>query len=76
MVSELIMAALPRQRIHFTQTFAGPLIIFNGLRQVVDVKAWIMVFVCFVTRVVHLEGVEDLSSKAFIASLRRFMSRR
>lgn len=28
------------------------------------------------TRAIHLEVVEDLTSKAFIAALRRFMSRR
>lgn len=35
-------------------------------------KAWIAVFICFSTRAVYLEAVEDLSSQAFLASLRRF----
>lgn len=81
--TEPMMAALPRQRVQCTRPFtvtgvdfAGPLTIRSGLRRVVGVKAWIAVFVCFVTRAIHLEVVEDLTSKAFIASLRRFMSRR
>lgn len=40
------------------------------------IKAWISLFVCFTTRAVHLEVVEDLTSNAFVAALRRFMSRR
>lgn len=81
--SEPIMAPLPRQRVQHTRPFsvtgvdfAGPLMIRSGIRRVVGIKAWIAVFVCFVTRAIHLEVVEDLTSKAFIAALRRFMSRR
>lgn len=77
------MAPLPKQRVQGTYPFAvtgvdfaGPLIIRSGVRRVVGIKAWIAVFVCFVTRAIHLETVEDLTSKAFIAALRRFMSRR
>jgi len=82
-IVEPIMAPLPRKRVQcarpFSVTgvdFAGPLIIRSGIRRVVGIKAWIAVFVCFVTRAIHLEIVEDLTSKSFIASLRRFMSRR
>lgn len=81
--TEPIMAALPRQRVQCTMPFAitgvdfaGPLMIRSGVRRVVNIKAWIAVFVCFVTRAIHLEAVEDLTSNAFIASLRRFISRR
>ncbi|XP_060862525.1 uncharacterized protein LOC132939397 [Metopolophium dirhodum] len=81
--SEPIMAALPRKRVQcmrpFSVTgvdFAGPLMIRSGIRRVVSIKAWIAVFVCFVTQAVHLEVVEDLTSKAFIAALRWFMPRR
>jgi len=81
--TEPMMAALPRQRVQCARPFtvvgvdfAGPLIIRSGLRRVLGVKAWIAVVVCFVTRAIHLEVVEDMTSKAFIASLRRFMSRR
>ncbi|XP_050431415.1 uncharacterized protein LOC126839984 [Adelges cooleyi] len=78
-----IMAPLPRDRVQCSRPFAisgvdfaGPLIIRSGVRRVSGRKAWIAVYVCFSTRAVHLEPVEDLTSSAFIASLRRFMARR
>ncbi|XP_050425489.1 uncharacterized protein LOC126836303 [Adelges cooleyi] len=77
------MAPLPRDRVQCSRPFAisgvdfaGPLIIRSGVRRVSGRKAWIAVYVCFSTRAVHLEPVEDLTSSAFIASLRRFMARR
>lgn len=80
---EPIMAPLPRQRVQcarpFTVTgvdFAGPLLIRSGIRGKPCKKAWIAIFVCFATRAVHIEAVEDLTSSAFIATLRRFISRR
>lgn len=78
-----LMAPLPKNRVQcsrpFTITgvdFAGPIMIRSGIRRVSAAKAWIAVFVCFSTRAIHLEAVEDLTSAAFIACLRRFMSRR
>ncbi|XP_011644659.1 uncharacterized protein LOC105429446, partial [Pogonomyrmex barbatus] len=35
-----------------------------------------MLFVCFSTKAVHLEAVSELTSSAFLAALRRFVSRR
>ncbi|XP_060861782.1 uncharacterized protein LOC132938783 [Metopolophium dirhodum] len=78
-----IMAPLPKERVQcsrpFTYTgvdFAGPLIIRSGIRGRSGTKAWVSIFVCFSTRAVHIEAVEDLTSKAFIAALRRFVARR
>ncbi|XP_008183407.1 uncharacterized protein LOC103309543 [Acyrthosiphon pisum] len=77
------MAPLPRERVNIERPFArtgvdfcGPILIRSGIRRVVSVKCYIAVFVCFVTRAVHLELVNGLTSDAFLAALTRFMARR
>ena len=40
------------------------------------IKAYVCVFVSLSVKAVHLELVSDLTSEAFIATLRRFISRR
>lgn len=81
--NEPIMAPLPRHRVQCTRPFtvtgvdfAGPLLIRSGIRGRPAKKAWIAIFVCLAIRAVHIEAVEDLTSSAFIATLRRFISRR
>lgn len=81
--AEPFMAPLPKDRVQMSKPFsvagvdfAGPFIVRSGIRRVVGKKAWIALFICFSTRAVHLEIVEDLTSEAFIACLRRFMARR
>lgn len=39
-------------------------------------KAYVSVFVCFVTRAIHLELVSDQSTAQFMQALRRFIARR
>ena len=57
--------------------YAGPLQLKLGsTRKPVIVKAYVCVFVSLSVRAVHLELVSDLSTDAFIACLRRFISRR
>lgn len=57
--------------------YAGP---FNTksslLRNAKIVKSYLCVFVCFTTKAVHLEVVSDLTTEAFFATLKRFVSRR
>ena len=42
----------------------------------VIVKAYVCVFVLLTIKAVHLEAVSDLTSEAFIATLRRFLAHR
>ena len=57
--------------------YAGPFTIKYGYtRKPVLVKAYLAIFVCFCTKAVHLEMVSDLSTPAFLAALKRFISRR
>lgn len=42
----------------------------------VILKAYICVFICLVTRAVHLELVSDMTTQAFIAAFRRLVARR
>lgn len=79
-----IMGVLPKERIDpkpaFYTTgvdFAGPFQIKNKTgRGSSLIKAYIALFVCFSTRAIHLELVTSLSTEAFIAAFRRFVSRR
>ncbi|XP_062600609.1 uncharacterized protein LOC134262251 [Saccostrea cucullata] len=37
-------------------------------------KHWAILFICFVTRAIHIEVIEELTSGAFINALRRFIA--
>ena len=57
--------------------YAGPIYIKYGFtRKPTVVKAYICVFVSLNVKAVHLELVSDLTTEAFVACLRRFISRR
>lgn len=57
--------------------YAGPVLIINRRgRGAKTIKSYICLFVCFVTRAIHLELVSDLSSDAYLLALKRFISRR
>lgn len=78
------MGDLPADRINpapaFVKTgvdYAGPMEIkVHTLRRAKLVKAYLCIFVCFVTKAVHIEVACDLTSNTFIAALTRFVSRR
>ncbi|GIY59832.1 reverse transcriptase [Caerostris darwini] len=83
-ITNQMMSDLPTTRISPSPTFlrcgvdyAGPFQIRASKgRGSKSFKAYIALFVCFTTRAIHLELVTDLSADAFIAALKRFISRR
>lgn len=56
--------------------FCGPFYIHNKGRGARPTNMYLAIFVCFSTKAVHLELVEDLSTEAFINTLKRFIGRR
>lgn len=57
--------------------YCGPFFIKEKkLRNRGRVKAYVAVFVCLSTKAVHIEVVSDMTTEAFLAALRRFISRR
>ena len=56
--------------------FVGPFLVLQRGRGNRLFKSYLAVFVCFSTKAVHLEAVEDLSTDAFMKCLSRFISRR
>ncbi|XP_011873951.1 PREDICTED: uncharacterized protein LOC105565402 [Vollenhovia emeryi] len=78
------MGSLPPGRVtaskpfsHCGVDYAGPLVLREGKRRNArNHKAYVAIFVCFATKAVHVELVSDLTSEAFIAAFKRFISRR
>ena len=78
------MGDLPADRVQQNRCFlnvgvdyAGPIgIKSSNLRNAKILKSYIAVYVCFATKAIHLELVSDLTTAAFMASLKRFISRR
>ena len=78
------MGNLPYERVSFSRPFldvgvdyCGPLYIKEKrFRNKVKLKVYVAVYVCMSTKAVHLEVVSDLTTEAFIASLKRLFSRR
>nr|CAH7762481.1 unnamed protein product [Callosobruchus chinensis] len=79
-----IMGDLPQSRVRPSLPFstigvdyAGPFIMKDKrVRGYKPLKCWVALFVCFVTRAVHLELVLSLSSADFLQAFNRFISRR
>ncbi|XP_015920366.2 uncharacterized protein [Parasteatoda tepidariorum] len=78
------MAQLPPSRVTpsrvFSKTgldYAGPFFVNpRSGRGVISVKMYVCIFVCFATKVVYIEVVENLSAESFIVALKRFVARR
>lgn len=81
--TDQIMADLPAERVRPAQPFtrlgvdmAGPYKIRDYKGSESFEKGYIAVFVCQVTRAVHLEAVTSMSSRAFLDAFHRFCARR
>ncbi|KAJ8705149.1 hypothetical protein PYW07_010976 [Mythimna separata] len=83
-IKNQMMGSLPSVRcsparpfLHSGVDYAGPINIRTtkgrGHR---SYKGYICLFVCMSTRAIHLEVVSDMSTQAFLAAFRRFVSRR
>ncbi|GFX65010.1 integrase catalytic domain-containing protein [Trichonephila clavipes] len=78
------MGDLPTERITPDKVFnstgidlCGPFFIKNKYqRKGPEIKVYVCIFICLVTKAIHLEIISDLTSQALIAALKRFISRR
>lgn len=78
------MGQLPKARVTPNQPFTvtgidycGPFLAKESKRKNAKVnKVYLAIFVCFSTKATHIELVRDLTTEAFLAALRRFISRR
>ncbi|XP_018404424.1 PREDICTED: uncharacterized protein LOC108781050 [Cyphomyrmex costatus] len=84
-LSTALMGDLPEARVKGdTQPFetcgidyAGPIYYKEGQRKNSRlIKCFIAIFVCFMTKAVHLELSNDLTSATFLSVLKRFIARR
>ncbi|XP_071874181.1 uncharacterized protein [Bombus fervidus] len=81
---EYLMGDLPEARITESRPFTnvgtdycGPFYVKERRhRNRSKVKVYVAIFICLATRAVHIELVSDLTTDAFIAALRRLISRR
>uniref|UniRef100_A0A182PWW3 Integrase_H2C2 domain-containing protein n=1 Tax=Anopheles epiroticus TaxID=199890 RepID=A0A182PWW3_9DIPT len=81
--AEQLMGDLPPERVTPTLPFlkagvdlCGPVFYRSGIRKTAPVKCYVTIFVCMVTKAVHVELIDNLSTQSFIATLRRFVARR
>jgi len=79
-LAEHIMTDLPKDRVTGSHAFmvtgidfCGPLYYKSEVRNRAPVKCYVCIFICFATKAVHLELVNDLSTGAFLRALRRFI---
>lgn len=82
---EQIMAGLPEDRVDPKQLrpffvtgvdLAGPFVVRHHVRCRQEKKAYLALFICFATKAVHVELVNDLSTDAFLRALKRFIADR
>lgn len=84
MSAHQIMSDLPVSRVTYSPPFTncgidfcGPFAIkYKNQRKGVYAKYYVAIFICFSSRAIHLETVSELTSEAFVATLKRVISRR
>ncbi|CAI6345782.1 unnamed protein product [Macrosiphum euphorbiae] len=82
--SKQLMGSLPVSRANPSSIFhvcgvdyAGPFQVRFGSRRSKHIyKSYVALFVCFTTKAIHLEWVDDLTTESFLAALRIFIARR
>lgn len=77
------MEYFPKERVTIVRPFhrsdvdfCRPILIKSGIQRVTTIKYYVAVFICFVTRAIHLELLSNLTSDAFLEVLTRFMARK
>ncbi|GFW72070.1 uncharacterized protein TNCV_4789581 [Trichonephila clavipes] len=83
-VANQLMGSIPRERVNpsfpFLHTgidYCGPFFIrYKHQRKVIYQKIYVAIFVCLASKAVHLELVSDLTTDAFLATLKCFVARR
>lgn len=78
------MGSLPASRLLLSRPFTntgtdlcGPVKIRSSRRRnSLETKGYVVLFVCFSTRAIHLELASDMTTDAFLAAFKRFISRR
>lgn len=80
---EQFMADLPSTRVNIANPFqnvgidlCGPFYVSHRIRGKAPTKSYLVVFVCFAVKAVHLELVTELTTAAFIGAFKRFISTR
>lgn len=81
---DFVMGKLPKDRFNCVYPFANADIDYcdpfwikkKKQRNRNKVKAYVSIFVCFLSKAIHSESVNDLITKVFIAALKRFFSYR
>nr|XP_053612506.1 uncharacterized protein LOC128676429 isoform X1 [Plodia interpunctella]XP_053612507.1 uncharacterized protein LOC128676429 isoform X1 [Plodia interpunctella] len=82
--SKQLMGSLPPDRVKACRAFQKVGLDYTGaislkiarVRKPIITKGYVCVFVCFVTKAMHLELASDLKTETFIACLNRFIARR
>jgi len=80
--TQQLMGELPSTRVQPSRPFlttgvdyAGPISLILGTpRSKTITKGYIAIFICFLTKAVHIEVVTSLTTEAFLAALRRFIA--